>query len=335
MPEIEDVIAAQRQRVLGRIEGPMVRDLLIDYSRVRAMVEREARALAVAMEGAEATPAQIIRSRRLDTLLRQVDNEMRVLTGREAVRIERATALAVEAGTADAMALATSVAAAPSALTVPAAERVVGALQRGSALRALVDEVPAAARAAVRNALVDGIIRGANPRVTARAVGKALGGQTARALTIARTETMRAYRGAALEMYRANDGVVLRWIWISARDRRTCPVCWAMHGTKHPLDQLMATHPNCRCSQGPDVSGPDAPVIMPGPDRFDALPEATQEAILGPAKFRAYKDGAFALPAIVRTGRDPRWGPYRAERSLASLVGPVRARGYIMEAMRG
>lgn len=330
MPTIEEVIAANRARVLGRTEGPMLRALLIDYSRVRARVERQVieLAAAIARQGGQPTISQILHERRYKVLEAQLDNQLRILTRREAVRIEAVSAVAVDAGVSDALAMAASVAASESSLVVPATERIVGALQRGSALNALVNELPVQARYAVQNALVDGIIRGLNPRVTARAVSGALGGQTARALTIARTETMRAYRGAQLEVYKANPDVVQGWIWISGRDRRTCAMCWAMHGSEHELDEIFASHPSCRCNPGPTVLGPDRPRVRAGREQFAELSTRDQLHILGPAKYRAYRDGALDLPDLVYLRNDPRWGPVRGERSLTGVLGHDRAMAY-------
>jgi SPP1 gp7 family putative phage head morphogenesis protein len=203
-------------------------------------------------------------------------------------------------------------------------------LVNSSALAALTEDLPAATAIAVRDALVDGILNGRGPRVTARAVRDALGSSTARALTIARTETLRAYRAAALDTYRANSDVVKGWVWHATLDGRTCPVCWAMHGTEHTLDATLGSHPNCRCAMVPQTvtwrqlgfAGIRETGWQPqlGSDLFAQASEAVQLAVLGPGKFAAYQAGELALEDLVQPTRSTRYGKGLRERSLRDAL---------------
>jgi hypothetical protein len=93
------------------------------------------------------------------------------------------------------------------------------------------------AATAVRRELIRGVAAGSNPKATARRIiarteGRFNGGLN-RALNIARTETLDAHRaGAALGMSQHAD-VLRGWEWLAAMDERTCPSCWAQHGSMH------------------------------------------------------------------------------------------------------
>lgn len=198
----------------------------------------------------------------------------------------------------------------PSSFGVPsqgAMESIVGANQKGSPLAELFDGFGAEAADRVGKILISAVTMGDNPRKIARDIADALDISRARALTIARTEMLRAYREAALETYRANDDVVEGWLWMSALDARCCSACIAMHGTVHDLSEDLNGHPNCRCTKSPRVKGSGFDPLR-GSDWFDNQSEATQRQILGSkAAYDAYSDGA-SLSDFVGKSSDPDWG---------------------------
>jgi SPP1 gp7 family putative phage head morphogenesis protein len=132
-----------------------------------------------------------------------------------------------------------------------AVEKMVGMTQPDSPLHRLLAGIAPQAAEAAGNVLVQGIILGKNPYDVAVDLRKVLGEALSRALRIARTEVLRAYREATRETYRANADVVKGWIWHSACDDHTCVACWVMHGTHHSLDERLDDHPNGRCSALP------------------------------------------------------------------------------------
>jgi hypothetical protein len=147
---------------------------------------------------------------------------------------------------------------------------------------------------------------------------------------------IRAYRGANLETYRANEDVVGQWRWTCALSKRTCAACLAMDGTLHDLSEEMGSHPCCRCTPVPvtkdwaailgpfgiDTSKiPDTrPTIQSGVEWFDQQPDETQLAILGKGKFDAYQNGDFGLKDIVGHIHDKDWGHSIYEKPLKALV---------------
>jgi SPP1 gp7 family putative phage head morphogenesis protein len=215
--------------------------------------------------------------------------------------------------------------------------------KRGALHRLFVSISDNGAKAA-EDALVNGMLLGRNPRETAREMRRVLGTTLSRALTIARTETLRAHREATRASYQANNDIVGGWVWHSACDLRACAACWAMHGTEHGLDEILDDHPNGRCAMIPktrgwneigkrfgiDLSGiPDTnPEIEPGISLFEKLSMEQQMKILGPAKWAAWKDGKLELAELVGRKVSPVWGAMRVERSLHEIIGLDAARKY-------
>lgn len=178
-------------------------------------------------------------------------------------------------------------------------EQLVGNTADGRPLASLLQGFAPAARDSVTHALVVGIVAGHGPRKTAPAVREALGSTAARALTITRTETLRAYREARIDSMRQSR-VVEAWVWQCSFGPRTCPACWAMHGTVHPITEPFGSHPNCRCAPVPQtvswaalgIDAPDTtPYVEAGPSVFARLDPARQQRILGPGGHELYRAG--------------------------------------------
>ena len=224
-------------------------------------------------------------------------------------------------------------------LAVDAITDLVGFLQTGSPLRDLLNELPGSAGQAVADGLIRGVALGLNPRAVAREIRQALGGNLVRALRIARTEQLRAYREATRRSYQANDHVIKGWIWVSARNERTCAACWAKHGSKHSLDEPMDEHPNGRCSKIPwlktweelgfsGIAEGSRPVES-GAALFARLPAEKQIKVLGPAKYAAWKEGEFQFSDLVGQKFSKEWGWTHHERSLNDLIGVNHASKYV------
>ena len=242
-------------------------------------------------------------------------------------------------------------------LPTGAIETMVGINQPDSPLKKLLSKISIDGAQSASDALVEGMIMGYNPRKIAPMIRDALGTQLNRALTIARTETMRAQRIATGENYKENSDVVKGWVWI-ADVGEACPACLAMHGTEHPLSESMSSHPNCRCvaqsltmtweeigeKYGYDLSkvdqaGPSFAEVaekygmspeqvaryqnrqLTGEDYFKSLTDTEQSKLLGAAKYEAYKAGKFEFEDLAKKTYSPVWGEGRAVASLKDLLG--------------
>jgi SPP1 gp7 family putative phage head morphogenesis protein len=215
---------------------------------------------------------------------------------------------------------------------------IVGVTQAGSPLRSLFDGFGAEAAKKVSDALIAGVSMGRNPHDVARDVQGALGISRNRALTVARTEMIRAYRSANLETFRANDDVCDGWIWTTALDRRVCAACIAMHGTKHSLDEELNGHPCCRCVMAPltkswdsilgplgiDTSGireTQQSPMQTGVTWFAQQSEETQRSILGSdAAYQLYAGGDASLEDFAGVDHDDDWGDTVYQKSVKQIV---------------
>lgn len=186
-----------------------------------------------------------------------------------------------------------------------------------------------------RAALIRSMSLGYGPAKLAREFRDALGIPLSRAMTIARTEQMRAYRSAALAEYRENRHVVKSHMWHCELGTRSCAACIAMHGTILPLTESIDGHVRCRCVGVPVTATwaelgfadvPDVPrQVQTGPDWFAAQPPEAQAAILGPGKLTAYREGRLTLPDLVARSQHPTWGSMRYESSLREALAVRRA----------
>lgn len=159
---------------------------------------------------------------------------------------------------------------------------------------------------------------GWNPEQTALLLSQRYRTAYARALVIARTEQLRAYRQATLESYR-RSGVAEGWIWLATLDRRTCFTCVMMHGSEHPFDYGMNTHPACRCTMVPKVRNmPSA--VRPGEDVFARWPASRQRRALGPLAYRAWEEGLISLRDLLTIRYNDAYGASVVKTPLRRLI---------------
>lgn len=332
---------AERQRAaLLRGERQAASELVRAYGGVWQRIQARLDALWQAKAAAEADglavgDSWLYQFNRLDTLQRQVEAELRMFVEFADPLITRQQGVAVDAALQHSEELVRTltsqagVSVGWARLPTSAIEDLIGFTADGSPLRELLDALGPAASSSVRAALIQGLALGRGPAAVAREIRQALGGNVARALTISRTETLRAYREATRRSYEVNSDVVDGWIWNCACTERSCAMCWAMHGSVHPHSESLNDHPNGRCSMLPHVK--DFPGMAPqalpeaGPAQFARLTPAQQDGILGKAAGRAYRGGAFKLEDVVGRTFDPDWGPGFRVKSLRELVGQEEA----------
>jgi SPP1 gp7 family putative phage head morphogenesis protein len=202
-----------------------------------------------------------------------------------------------------------------------AVNHLVGNLADGSPLSELLGTLPGAAVGQVEQVLIDGLATARNPREIVRAIRKvAVDTPRDRAVLISRTEINRAYRSSLIESYKANDHVCSGWVWRSARDRRTCPVCLAMDGQRFKWDDPFGSHPACRCTPDPVLKYLDDPISESdtGEAWLRRQPEDRQLQALGPTRHKAWREGR-PLAEMVKVVPNDRWGPGRRMRPLNEL----------------
>lgn len=194
---------------------------------------------------------------------------------------------------------------------------------------------------AMHQALVRGVALGDNPRVAARRMvqqvqGRFNGGLT-RAMTIARTEILDAHRSGSAAAQFANDDVLAGWVWQAQLDGRTCPSCWAQHGSQHTLEETGPNdHQQGRCARLPktktwrqlgfDVDEP-ADLLPDAREQFDKLGRSDQLQVMGATRLHALDSGAIAWADLSTLRRTPGWRdsyvPMRVGDARRKLLTPL------------
>jgi hypothetical protein len=118
---------------------------------------------------------------------------------------------------------------------------------------------------------------------------------------------------------------------VATQDARVCTACLALSGTIHKTDEIMPSHPNCRCVMVPrtpslaeitgDPSIPDlrSPAVTPE-DIMRGLDQSEILGILGPRRLELLNEGV-PLSDMVEVVQDPKWGPTTRIVPLKQLLG--------------
>lgn len=366
MADLYEQASKFRSRLMSRDKqaaATLVRSYQTAYEGVNAEIVKVQRQIAKMRD--DGVPRadwewMLYRERRLDVLRERVGEQLNKYGSRAQIIIGGSIDSAIDAGRTDAFALidtaipdglSVSPAGAPNqrlgpfapeTVRVPTAgiEQLTAITQPGGALQQLLAPLGKQASDDVARALIQGITIGENPRRIATRMRGALGGSLNRALTISRTETLRAYREASRISFQSASDVLAGWVWIADLSKRTCAACWAQHGSKHPFDEIMSSHPNCRCTMAPLTKSweelgfgktPESVQVESGPDLFKKLPDDDKAQILGPSKFAAYKSKKIALEDVVVRRQSPVWGPTSSVGSLRAAEDAARVRRGVPE----
>jgi SPP1 gp7 family putative phage head morphogenesis protein len=329
MQDIYSIAESQKQELLARerkVASELVRAYGLAYSRIQARVAELTAQIEAAKLHPEISASSFLYERdRLRNLKIEIERELRRFSRLATERVTSEQGLAIETATGDAERLVSaSIEETGStsglsfgALNSEAAAAIVGFAGDGQPLRLLFDKIAPQMATAISDELVSGVVENAPARVIASRIREKSGIGLARSLLIARQETLRAYRTATLENYKAS-GVVTRWRWLASLDTRTCIICFLMDGKEFPLAVNLNSHVGCRCSLVPVTA--QTPPRKTGIERFQELEPGVQKDLLGSAKYIAYQAGKFQLEDLVGVGYSPQWGTVRYQRSLKDLL---------------
>lgn len=340
--QIERILARQRKELL-KIErdadAEIVRAYRHLYQNIRYELDDLLREIA-----ATDTPkvSTLHRSRRYRNILRVIEEETYRFAQQTAGLVTRAQLealhrvashqrelLPASLGPAPGYAIAAVDA---SFVTFPleAFQQMVGNAGDGKPLGDLLEKIAPKARQELADVLTDGVARGLSPRQTARLFRRKSGVTATRALTISRTETLRAYRQATHETMQANRAIVQKWIWHAQLDDRTCSSCAIMSGTEHSVDEPFGSHINCRCAQVPKTATwedlgfkgiPDTnPQIPKGTDWLDKLSDAKRDRIMGKGVNQLHREGKVNYKDLVTKTSSKKWGKGVKPTPLKELV---------------
>lgn len=338
MPDIYDLADRFRDRLL-RHEREAAAQMVRRYASVYRQIQDEVSSILDELDGLVAageapSVTQLLQLQRLQALQVQIRREIGQFAAWAQEQIQVGQAWAVDVAAADAERLMrAALGRLPSGVQVSfnrlnqsAVARIIANIQDESPLARLLDSLGARAAERIKQELVNAVSLGWGARRTARAIREASGETLGRALRIARTETLRAYREGTRETYTANSDVVRQWEWRSARQARTCAACWAMDGRRFPLDVPMSEHPNGRCMQLPVIDrealglppGTSQRSSQTGAQAFERLSEADKRRVLGP-KYDAWKRGEITLADMVGVRHSEDWGDTIYEKSARAL----------------
>jgi SPP1 gp7 family putative phage head morphogenesis protein len=321
-----DATAAQFRAALLRRDEAALKRLMAAYGPVYARIQADVAKLTAQIAAARAAGAICALQRQVVAeWARYAETASQVITDTQRQAVAEATTEAHALTVAALDDAGVAVGADVARLHPAAVADLVGVLGDGSPLRALLDQLGQQAARDVGQALTHAVAVGRSPRQTARDIRAALGGDLNRALTIARTEHLRAYRGASLRSYQENSDLLRGWQWRASPSRRTCPVCLAMDGQEFSLEEPFGSHVNCRCTPIPLLRDRETPPRETGEAWFARQHADVQRAMLGPGKHALYQEGTISLRDLVGVKDDPQWGRGRYQRSLRELRGGARA----------
>jgi hypothetical protein len=201
-----------------------------------------------------------------------------------------------------------------------AIENMVGFLGDGSPLGSLLRTDYAETATDISKLLVDGITQGKGPRETAVMISRYMRGNLERAMTVARTEQIRAFRVANVAQYQ-ESGVIATYTRRSAFSDTSCMACIAADGRVYPVSVQFGDHPKGMCFTTANVRGVNPPNVLTGIEWFTKQPEDIQQSIMGSGHYDAWKSGKFQLKDIAQIGHDEKWGEQIRVKPLAELVG--------------
>lgn len=339
-------LTAQQRAERARLEADAAARLVTAYGRAWAAIDRDLAALTQAIEAAQSrgetvNAAWLARQSRYRALMDQVETQINglALQAGPLVRQQQAAAIGAAANHAEALARAAlgppppGVAVTWNRVPVEATRELIGALGDGRPLGDLLARMGSDARIAADDALTTALLRGQSPRIAAQALEAAVQGMGRnRALRLARSSMLDAYRDSTLAAYRQND-VITAYKRIAAYGPRTCLACLALSGKIYPLGQDFSRHAGCRCALLPvcrswaELGYPGIPEpAQPedGAEWFARQPEATQRAMLGPTAYPLFVKGNITLADFVEEGTN-RWGPYTAQRPLRDVLAGIEA----------
>ncbi len=327
MPEplVVQQVRAFQARLLAE-EEEQFRQMAARWLEIEQALEGQISALVLEIEsirvdGRAPTQGQVMALGRLRSLLAQTQTEVERYQGYAANLISEKQALLVAAGQQDAMSALTAsrITGVFDRLPVQAFENLVGVTADGTALATYLQGTFSDAAGGMVTQLLQGTALGWNPTKTARAMRDGLGVGLQRALNVARTEQLRAYRESSRMTY-ASSGVVLKYKRVASPSVRSCIACLMADGRIYDVGESFDEHNQGRCSLVPWVVGVAEPVWETGSQWFLRQSAADQEEILGKEYFKAWQGGAFTLEQLVTRHEDPVWGASLQVTPLKNLV---------------
>lgn len=319
MPSIY-VQALQFKQALIQREAQAARQMVAAYEAIIERLERDQKRLWLQLQGQEISEWQLRRDARFKALIAQAERELAMYARFTKDLTENRQYNELYTGADDAAALVdtATVGASFNRLPVGAIENLVGVLRDESPLASVLKEFAGTNAGRIKDVLLQGVAAGWNPRKIAAEFRRGLELPRARALMIARTESLRAYRLATQETYKANSDIIRKWQWVASKSRRTCLNCLSRDGSLWELEKPLPAHPSCRCVAIP-VLTKTPPPRETGAQWFERQSATVKQELMGIRAFELYERGEISLKDFEGRKEDARWGVTTYQRSLREI----------------
>lgn len=326
MPDVVSMAAQFRTALLADDEAAqesmLDRWLVVEQALLEQMTALATRLLELKAEGREVTPSQLFQIDRYQSLLAQLDLQLRRYQATAAASIDQTQRQFALLGIDQADQLIGAVGGVRgtfSSLNPAAVENIVALARAGQPLDALMEAAYPLAAQGMTDQLIAGTALGWNPRRTAYAMrDEGLSQGLNHLLLVARDQQIRSWRTANLQTYRSNPRV-LQYMRICAKQPRTCLACLALDGTLYPTSEMMPTHPQCRCALVPVVTGFPLPKFQTGEMWFRDQSPAMQQSMMGPGRYELWTQGTINFRDLATVRENPTWGPSTRVTSLKAL----------------
>lgn len=285
----------------------------------------------LAQSGQPPTDAQLFRLRRFQELLAQTQAEITAFQRYAAGQIDEQQTAAAGQGLSDAVELlgATAdyyeqnraVVLSFNQLNVGAAENITALARAGKPLANLLEAAYPLAADGIAKQMVQGVALGINPReVTRRILRQGLAEGLNHILLVSRDQHLRAYREATRQQYQQSR-VVSGYRRLAAKQPgRTCLACIALDGTIYDTGELMALHPQDRCTMLPLIRGFTEIPLTTGEDYFKTLDPEQQRDWMGPERYDLWQAGRVPFRRMVKIVENETWGPSAQVRPVKELI---------------
>jgi hypothetical protein len=173
----------------------------------------------------------------------------------------------------------------------------------------------------IRDLLISGVAQGRNPRQIAAIIADWTNVPYSWAENMSRTTQLYSARTATHEGYLANPAVVTGWMWLSAKDNRTCISCWSKDGLIFPVTQILNDHHRGRCTPAPITRASRWNVGYElGRERFMSLTEQQQREIFhNDALYNEWRRGRVQWDELSEPYQNDIFGEMQRAPSLASI----------------
>ena len=200
---------------------------------------------AARLAGEEISPGWLYQQHRYKEMMLQCQMEIERFSRYAADKIEGQQRLALDFGLRHSQSLAAmqmSGAASWNQIPHGALQNLVGFLGDGSPLASKFTGMSAGVEQGIKDVIVSGMAMGWSSKKIASELERSYKGALNNALVVCRTETLRAYRTAAHDNYKANSDLVTGWYWVSSHSARTC----LGHGRNETSAQRTFHRSSCR-----------------------------------------------------------------------------------------